>query len=96
MAGAAGGGAQRGAAGGGGRRRGGGGGGGVVAAAVVAWQRCTVKIRLRQVLEAEGLVPALREDIEGDLPADGVGQLVVGELLPQLGDHRLAHLVAWW
>lgn len=32
------------------------------------------------VLQAEGLVPACREDVEGDLTADGVCQAVVREL----------------
>ena len=52
----------------------------------------TVKVRLGQVPEAVGLVPALREKVEGDLAADGVGELIVGELLLELGHHRLAHL----
>ena len=44
-------------------------------------------------LEAEGLVPALREDVEADLPADGVRQVQVRELRLQLGDQRPADAV---
>ena len=52
----------------------------------------TVKVRLGQVPEAVGLVPALREKVERNLAADRVGELIVGELLLELGHHRLAHL----
>lgn len=46
-----------------------------------------------QVLQAVGLVPAVGEDVEGDLAADREGQAQVAEALAQLGDKRLAHLV---
>jgi hypothetical protein len=48
---------------------------------------------LLQVLQAVGLVPTNRENIEGDLTADRVLQAVVGELLLQELDHVLADVV---
>ncbi len=45
------------------------------------------------VLQAVRLVPAGREDVEGDLPADGIGEAEVGELLFQGGDEGGADVV---
>ena len=48
--------------------------GGVVDAADV--------LLVQDVLEAVGLVPTGGENIEGDLPTDGVGEAETGELVP--------------
>ena len=48
---------------------------------------------LLDVLEAVGLVPAIREHIEAYLAADGKGEAVVCKLLAQLRDQGLAHAV---
>ncbi len=45
------------------------------------------------VLQAIRLVPAGREDVEGDLAADGIGETEVGELLFQGGDEGGADVV---
>lgn len=45
------------------------------------------------VLQRVRLVPTLGEDVKGDLSADGVGQAVVGELLLESSDERLADVV---
>lgn len=40
------------------------------------------------VLQGVGLVPSVGEDVERDLPADGVGEPVVGEFILQDFDER--------
>ena len=62
----------------------------------------TTRAKVRALGEAERanaytrayrLVPALRKDIEGDLPANRVSQIQVLELGAHLGHHRLTNLV---
>ena len=48
------------------------------------------ELLVRNVLETESLVPAIREDIERDLSADRECEAVVGELLPKYFDERNA------
>jgi hypothetical protein len=47
----------------------------------------------RDVVQGVGFVPSVGEDIEGDLPADGVGEPVVGEFVLQDFDERGAEPV---
>ena len=42
-----------------------------------------IELLFLNVTQAEGLVPAVGEDVERNLAADGERQAVVGELLPQ-------------
>ncbi len=49
-----------------------------------------LKLLIRDMVEAVGLVPAVREDIERDLSAYGVGEAVVWELLLQNLDERFS------
>ena len=49
-------------------------------------------ILLFNELEAEGLVPADGEDIEGDLASNGVLEIQVGELFLKFGNEGLANV----
>ena len=49
--------------------------------------------RANAYTRAYRLVPALRKDIEGDLPSNRVSQIQVFELGAHLGHHRLTNLV---
>lgn len=42
-----------------------------------------LEVLIRDVAQAKGLVPAIGENVERNLAADGKGQAVVGELFPQ-------------
>ena len=59
---------------------------------LVAKEVDLVKVGLGQVLQAVRLVPARREQVERDLAADRVGEVVVGKLLLQF---RLRFLKPW-
>lgn len=49
-----------------------------------------LKLLICDMVEAVGLVPAVREDVERDLSADRVGETVVWELLLQNLDERFS------
>lgn len=55
---------------------------------LVAEEMDCLELFIRDVVQAERLVPAVGEDIERDLSADGEGKAVVRKLLPQHLDER--------
>mmetsp|Transcript_87863 Transcript_87863/g.253415 ORF Transcript_87863/g.253415 Transcript_87863/m.253415 type:complete len:233 (+) Transcript_87863:191-889(+) len=52
-----------------------------------------IEVTLGQITQAISLVPTRREQVEGDLPADGEGQVQVRELLSHLCHHVFPNIV---
>ena len=55
-----------------------------------------LELFVRNMLQTEGLVPAIREDVKRDLSANREGEAVVRELLPEHIDECNADSMFLW